>query len=130
MLSVAATAEIFIYEGKYEGIQVGVSSKNQVVNLKGKPIRKSVVLSDETFHYDGFQIRFDRNTVSTISIVNPEYSDPNGISVGFSQIVLEAVLKSEVVKDTLVDKNKGIIYWVENGVVSKIVIAYKLKLNG
>lgn len=129
MFSNVVLAELFVYDNKYKQIQVGVSSKNDVIASNGKPIRKSIAGVNMKFHYQGFHVTFQNDTVNTIIIFNPEYLDANGIKVGFSDVVLEAVMNSKVKNNYLVDPDKGIIYWFENREVSKIVLAYKLKLN-
>ena len=97
----------------------------------GKPKRKSKSSNYIKFHYENFEISFNNKSGSTnsIEVFDFEYLDPNGIKVGFSKTVLEAVLKSKVENNYLVDPDKGLIYWFEGGKVSKIVLAHELVIN-
>jgi hypothetical protein len=133
-LSINLYAETYIYDNEYLNIKLGVSTKEEVIALHGKSERKSFKsLKYKTlkFHYNQFQVTYHHKTgkVNTITILDPSYIDKNGIKIGFSKNVLEAVFKSEVKKNYLVDKNKGIIYWLKEGFVSKIVLTNRLLIN-
>ena len=51
----------------------------------------------------------------------------NGISVGYSDLVVEATIKEDPVNGTITDFDKGIIYWLKNRKVKQIVIAHKIR---
>jgi hypothetical protein len=131
LLSTSVFAELYVYENEYIGINTGITSKESVVLSKGEPNRKSKNSNNIKFHYEGFQVTFQDKTgkVNSIIIFDPNYLDPNGIKVGYSKVVLEAVLKSKVKDNYLVDPDKGIIYWFKEGEVSKIVLAHELLIN-
>jgi hypothetical protein len=131
LLSTSIFAELYVYENEYIGINTGITSKESVVLSKGEPNRKSKNSNNIKFHYEGFQVTFQDKTgkVNSIIIFDPNYLDPNGIKVGYSKVVLEAVLKSKVKDNYLVDPDKGIIYWFKEGEVSKIVLAHELLIN-
>ncbi len=131
LLANSVSAELFIYEHEYFGILTGMSSQDDVTAALGEPLRKSRSSNDVKFHYSDFQVTLQNDTgkVNTIIIFDREYLDQTGIRVGFSTTVLEAVFKAKVTDNYLIDPDKGIIYWFDKGRVSKIVLAYEMKLN-
>jgi hypothetical protein len=126
-----AHSQLYLYDNEYRGIKVGETSKYSVLSSHGKPKRKSKSSKYIKFHYDRFLITFhEKSGISnSIEVIDNNYLDANGIKIGFSKTVLEAVLKAKVENKYLIDPDKGIIYWFDHGKVSKIVLAHELVIN-
>jgi hypothetical protein len=126
--SILSLAETKMYGTSFEGIQVGISTIAEVIEAHGHPLKKTSNSNNVKYTFHGFDITIQDSTgkVNTIIVREPNLSDPNGIRVGYSEIVVEATVNEEPRKGTITDFNKGIIYWLKNGKVERIVIAHKL----
>lgn len=124
-------SEIFTYENTYRGITTGVSKEIDVIKLLGKPKNTSVISGNIKYHYDHFQVHFNKktNTINSIIIFDSNYVDPNGIKIGFTKGDVEVALRSKVSDNYFYDSVKGIVYWIQGGRVSKITLAHELKIS-
>jgi hypothetical protein len=128
LMSTAVTAEQYVYDNEYAGISVGRSSIEEVIMLHGEPNRKSEFTNDLKFHYNTFHVTFQNNTDKSnkVLIFDTKYIDANGIKIGTSKTVLEAIFNKKIKKSYLVDRSKGLVYWLNEGLVSKIVLIHEL----
>jgi hypothetical protein len=122
-------AETKTYSTMFEGIQVGTSTIADIIESHGQPISKALNSNNVKYFFRKFDITIQDSTgkVNTIIIHDPNLRDPNGISVGYSDLVVEATIKEDPVNGTITDLNKGIIYWLKNRKVKQIVIAHKIR---
>ncbi len=126
-----AFADVKIYENTYRNIEVGFTPIHEVLERFGKPKKITEYNDNIHYQYSGVKVTALKSTgkVSTISIHNKSYVDSNGIGVGFTKVKLESKFGVKINKDYFSDKNKGIIYWLNNNRVRKIVLVRKLKIS-
>ncbi len=126
-------AEIKNYNSNYKGLHVGLSTKDDAVQLFGKPrdVFKSAYVK---YVYQNIHITFNPSTgiVNSIIIYDMDYIDMNGISIGSTFFDVESLPHITFNPDHpeySTDFKYGIIYWFENEKVKKIILSNKLKKN-
>jgi hypothetical protein len=113
------------------GIEPGQTPIHMVLEILGKP--REIKEHKDNIHYLYSQVKVSAlkstGRVSTVSIMDKKYTDPNGVRVGASRSTLEREFGSISHKSYFGDMEKGIIYWFRDGRVSKIVLAHKLVIR-
>lgn len=129
--SSSALSEVKIYDNSYKNIHVGITPIHEVLETFGKPKKITEYKNNINYLFPGVKITALKNTgrVSTISIFNKSYTDPNGVKVGFGTNRLESIFRVKITREYFADKTKGIIYWLRKGRVNKIVLARELKVS-
>ncbi|MEH6579121.1 MAG: hypothetical protein V7731_18835 [Amphritea sp.] len=126
----AHASDTITYDSEYYGLQVGKSTAADVIDLLGYPIEKKSYSNNVKYIFNGIHVTIQDRTgrINTIIIFENDYTDTNGIWVGSNKEEVEYRLNIYIDSDVVVDKVNGIVYWFENGQVSKIVLAHKLRL--
>ncbi|MEJ2406096.1 MAG: hypothetical protein P8171_17700 [Candidatus Thiodiazotropha sp.] len=129
--STSAFADVKIYEHTYRNIEVGFTPIHEVLERFGKPIK--ITEYDDNIHYlfSGVKVTALKSTgkVSTIAIHKKSYVDSNGIGVGFDKVKLESKFRVKIKNNYFVDETDGIVYWLKDNRVQKIVLVRKLKVS-
>ncbi len=122
-------AETLTYETSFRGIKVGASTLPEIIEEHGEPLAQVVNSNNVKYMYRSFHVTIQDSTgkVNTIIILDTNYTDLNGISVGDRRSMIEIKLRQKQRKNYLVDIDNGIIYWFRNDKVSKIVLAHRLQ---
>lgn len=129
--STVSKSDLIRYETIFEHVQVGRSTLADIIDQHGLPIDKIINTNNIKYLFDRFHVTIQDKTgrVNSIIIFDPEYKDANDISVGSSRSDVEAKFSVEAEGCYLIDELNGIVYWFENEKVSKIVLAYKLRIT-
>jgi hypothetical protein len=119
-----ASAEVKVYENTYENIRVGVTPIHELLDRFGKPTKITEYNNNIHYQFSGVKVTALKNTgrVSTISINKRSYVDSNGIKMGATKAKLESKFGLKINKNFYADQTKGIVYWLKNDRVEKIVL--------
>jgi len=130
LFSSTVIADTVTYNTVFEGVQVGASTLEDVVERFGKPSSNEKFDTHEMYYYSRFEISIRHSTgkINSILVIDPDYVDPNKISIGKSIRDIESQFNITIVGNYFVDSSKGIIYWFLDGHVSYIVLAAGLDL--
>jgi hypothetical protein len=124
-------ADIRTFSNSYKGLQVGISTYLDVVNLFGVPHEKKLSSNNVKYIYSNFHVTIQDATarINTIIIFDESFVDSNKVNVGMSVELLEARLNRKVTRRYVTDRTKGIAYWIANNKVTKIALAYELVID-
>ncbi len=116
------------FEHTYKTYTLSKTTLEEVASKQGAP--KKIKETNRTIRYDYKYERYFagqlKKVVATIAITDPNYVDINGISINDDKSKLERVFEVEVNGDNYADCINGIAYWLNNGKVTKIVLANSL----
>lgn len=130
--AIAKKRDVLHFSHTYKGITTGKSTEKDVQRIFGQPLKKR--FKGKNYVYDNMVISLSGKThkkVNTIQLVNHNtYRDKNGVRLG--DTVNSVKQKANIVSNgqTLIDNDKGIIYWHKGNRINKIVLAssfYKAK---
>ena len=131
LFSSLSFAEVRTYDNSYNDIRVGVTPIHEVLEKFGKP--KKITEYNDNIHYlfSGVKVTALKSTgkVSTISIFQKSYVDPNGVQMGITKEKLESKFGVRIGREYFSDTANGIIYWLRGNRVNKIVLVRELKIN-
>lgn len=125
------SSETIDYKTEYKGLIVGQSAIHEMLDVFGKPIK--IKTFNENIHY-----RFKDHIITaymhtgmvhSIQIFDKNYVDINRVNIGFSRMDLEATLGQKISKNYFTDQKNGIIYWLQNNKLKKIVLPEKVLKN-
>ena len=120
------------YVNEYKGIYTGVSTKRDVVQRLGKPVRIEKAGGGQNYRYEKVKINFPKLTdrVNTIIIDNDYgYTDPNGLKIGDSVKKAKKKVWGETNGNTIRDYHEGIIYWIKKEKIDRIVLTHSLVIS-
>lgn len=108
----------------YRGLNPGISTLADALRILGKPVAK-IRASDHTIlKYSHVTVISQKRseTISSITIDDPEYRDANGVTVGSNQNLITSYLGLTPSGGTIVDKQNGIVYILDGrGAVAQIM---------
>jgi len=112
-------------------MQVGVNTYADVVTAFGPPQEKISYSNNVKYIYSDFHVSIQDETakINTITIFDKNYIDLNGIRIGTSKSQLQATLKRKITRKYVTDRKRGIVYWISQNKVKKIVLVHQLAFD-
>lgn len=110
----------------------GVDSYNEMVKTLGKPLRMELTSDGKNFYYKNMIVNIsgsDQTTILTVSYLQPKvYLRYPNLDVGMSAEEIKSQLSDyyehkESTYHFITDYQRSLIFWIENGKVSKLVQA-------
>jgi hypothetical protein len=128
LTSAMAIADNISYPNSYKDLYVGISTYSDVVKSFGAPHDKKLGSNNVKYIYSNFHVTIQDSTarINTIIIFDEAFVDPNKVKVGMPVKLLETKLNRKIARRVVTDRSKGIIYWIANDKVIKIVLVYEL----
>jgi hypothetical protein len=126
LVSISISTRVFgnpiLFDNNYEGVRPGKSTLQDVQHLLGKPLRVIPTPNGHNYRYEKAIINisgYDLLHVNTIIIDNDfSYKCPNGFKIGDTI----ANTKKETGTCTFFDNKNGVIYWLNDKKIVKIVL--------
>ncbi len=125
------SSETIDYKTEYKGLIVGQSTIHEMLEIFGKPIKITTFNKNIHYQFKDHKITAYMHTgrIHAISIFDKNYVDINGMKIGFSRMALEASLDKKISKNYFTDQESGVIYWLKNNQIKKIVFPDKILRN-
>lgn len=116
------------YSLEYQGLSPGKTSYEQLISKFGRGEQDKSKFGLK-INYELFDVTFSvsQNKINTIIVYDHSYLDINGLKIGDS--VSEFKMRKPCFiyrKSTVTDFEKGQVYWISDGKISKIVLSSDL----
>ena len=121
--------------GDPNGLVPGRTTYVDMIAELGSPDRVEHTINGVNYHYDGVQINFscpESRVINTISFLRSGlFNLVEGIDVGSYQVEARATIaRISGDESFMIDLDRRTAYWIQNGVVSRIVVARPGAMKG
>lgn len=119
--------DICIASSSYKGLIPGYSTLEDTYQILGKPVSIKTAGKGKNYHFKNVVVNFagSEEIINTIQIVKDfSYVSPNGISLNQHLARVTRSIKNPIIKNNVViDTTQGVIYWLKDEKVKRIVLA-------
>lgn len=133
---VAITGDVITHDNEYLGLKLGEATYTDMLAEFGPPLQKRANSNNVRYRYDGFDVTIQDKTgrLNTVIVYSTLYEDKNSHKVGDKDELLKN--RNYIahnpdpsgIPKVYSDSVNGIFYWMKDGKVHSIVLAYKTKI--